>query len=350
MKNNILVSIIIPIYNAETYLSECIESVLALENDQWELILINDGSTDSSDIICKKYSEKDSRILYVEQENAGVSVARNHGIKCANGEWLTFLDADDIISPKAISLIDFAKNNDDMIVANYTKKRKGFTLENTYQNMTAVELQKSILNLRAFKRIRKDITAINGYNRWSCWGRFYRAKIIKKYDILFPSGIKLGEDLLFCMKLSKKINNIIVNNSKIYYYRENENSVTKHFHKDRVINTIKLVNELKKYLIGELEKDFNIFVIDRISKCCVDYYGDNRNDLGEDELILKIKKFCSLEPFNKAILKCSYIYLLRGTFGKKNSVNNCFIVYFLRHKMYHTLMKYIEFSKKHSEA
>lgn len=90
-----VVSIIVPIYNAEKYLNECIDSIINQSYPEIEIILINDGSTDKSDEICKRYEELDKRIKYIYKENEGVSIARNTGIKISTGEWITFLDADD---------------------------------------------------------------------------------------------------------------------------------------------------------------------------------------------------------------------------------------------------------------
>ena len=98
MVNKTVISIIVPIYNAEQYLSECIDSLVNQSFEDIEIILINDGSTDNSSKICKEYEEKDKRINYIEIKNSGVSHARNVGVENANGKWITFIDADDWVS------------------------------------------------------------------------------------------------------------------------------------------------------------------------------------------------------------------------------------------------------------
>ena len=100
VKNRI--SIIVPVYNAEKYLEKCIESILGQTYDDWELLLINDGSVDASGKICDFYASKDERIKAFHQDNAGVSVARNYGIKESCGEFLTFVDSDDYITENHI--------------------------------------------------------------------------------------------------------------------------------------------------------------------------------------------------------------------------------------------------------
>lgn len=93
------VSIIVPVYKAEKYLNRCIDSILAQTFTDWELLLIDDGSTDRSGDICDEYAKKDTRIRVFHKENGGVSSARNLGLDSAQGEWVTFIDADDYILP-----------------------------------------------------------------------------------------------------------------------------------------------------------------------------------------------------------------------------------------------------------
>lgn len=346
--NTIIATIIIPVFNAEKYLTECINSVLAIKDDRWQLILVNDGSTDASEEICKSYYEKDSRILYLKQQNAGVAAARNNGICHAEGEWITFLDADDMLSPDALEVLKIADKNCDMIVAGYTREKNDFSLSKEYQFITREELQRSIVNFCAFHRKRKDVVTIDGYNRWSCWGRFYRRKCIQKNDILFPQGIKLSEDLLFCMKYSQESEIIIANNSKIYFYRKNDDSVTHHFHSDRVKNTIDVVEMLSQYIAEKsMEADFDVFVIDNITKCCLEYYIDARNTLSINEAAKELEELCTRDIFKKSIFSCKLSYLARHTLGKKNAFYSCITIFFLKRRKFVQLLKYMMFLRKH---
>ena len=113
-----LVSIIVPIFNAAKYLPECIESILNQNYPEFELLLIDDGSTDKSGTICDQYAHKDSRILSFHQKNAGVSAARNRGIEAARGEYVAFVDADDKVSPSYIS--DFFRFSADLVIQGFT--------------------------------------------------------------------------------------------------------------------------------------------------------------------------------------------------------------------------------------
>ena len=100
-----MVSVIIPAYNAEKYLLEAVASVISQSSSDWELILVDDGSTDSTPGLCDSFAASDSRISVIHKPNGGLSDARNHGIEAASGEYLTFLDADDVLDPRFISQI-----------------------------------------------------------------------------------------------------------------------------------------------------------------------------------------------------------------------------------------------------
>ena len=115
-----MVSIIIPIYNVEKYLQECIESVLQQSLQDIEIICVNDGSTDNSGVILEKFAETDKRILVINQENKGVSAARNTGLRCAKGKYIYFLDSDDYLAPDALELLssDMDARNLDLLLFN----------------------------------------------------------------------------------------------------------------------------------------------------------------------------------------------------------------------------------------
>lgn len=237
-----------------------------------------------------------------------------------------------MLSPDSIELLDLATQNDDMVVAGITRKTKGYVLSKEYQYLSGMELQKSILNLCKFKAERSDVTSINVYNRWSSCGRFYRNRIIQENDIKFPVGIKLGEDLIFCMEYSQKINRVVVNESYIYYYRENPKSVTQKFHNDRVENTIKMVNRVAQSLYDEtLVKYLNVFIVDRITKCCLEYYADVRNGMSKKKAAEKLREFCEISEFQKAISECGFSYL---AIGKKNRLYSTVTLIFLKGKLY----------------
>ncbi len=341
---NALLSIVIPAYNCECYIKDSIHSVLDLTISSWQLIIVNDGSTDRTGEICKEFSENEERILYISQENLGVSAARNIGISYAKGEWVTFLDADDIISPTIADVLKNVEPSIDMIIAGVTRKKDGFVASNKCRYVTGLEVQKSILNVCQFKYENPSINVIDGFNRWSSCGKFFRKRLLDKGNVRFPNGIKLGEDLAFCMSCAKIAGRVMLNESYLYYYRENCGSVTNRFHPDRVKNTRKLVAEVKKHLISlEMMPFVYSFVINRIAKCCVDYYGDTRSGLSYMESSRQLREFCNEPLCHESIIKCK---MQRLEIGKKNNLIDLIILALLKLRQYNLLIIYVRFLKK----
>ena len=129
-------SIIIPIYNSEKYLDECINSILSQEFQDFELILVDDGSSDRSPLICDKYSKQDTRISVIHTKNGGVSKARNHGIERSTGIYIAFVDADDMVNPRMYSTLynKAIQTNSDLILCGYKEIASSYskTLSITY--------------------------------------------------------------------------------------------------------------------------------------------------------------------------------------------------------------------------
>src|SRR5690554_2831077 len=116
VKNEPLISIIVPVFNKENYLRECLDSIINQDYQNFELIVVNDGSTDGSKIICEEYAAKTDKIILVHKENGGVSSARNIGLQKAKGEWITFVDGDDYISKNYLNVVLDKEDSDFLIV------------------------------------------------------------------------------------------------------------------------------------------------------------------------------------------------------------------------------------------
>ncbi|MEK6485902.1 glycosyltransferase family 2 protein [Myroides odoratimimus] len=213
-----LVSIIVPIYNGEQFLEECIVSMLNQDYTDYEIILINDGSTDNTEIICNKFKEKDSRIKYFYQENAGVSVARNNGIKEAKGEWLCFVDSDDYLEPCYLSIFLNALDSldsDVLIVQELFKIING---------------NKELIKNNAGKIDANDFTTLLEINNVLSIGysvcKFYKLSIVRQNNIFFDKNIKFAEDLLFMLEYIKYIDHVVFVNGSGYNYRILNNSAS----------------------------------------------------------------------------------------------------------------------------
>ncbi len=200
--NNCTVSIIVPIYNAEQYINNCITSIRNQTFTSFELILINDGSTDQSEIICKKHMSEDNRIIYKYQKNNGVSFARNAGIEIAKGKFITFVDADDVINERYLEKLmeKQIKYKLDLTACahiNIKKEQKKYC--SSYFEDTYVE-GKGIL-----KTVIPKIY-YNGKMQALCNPvcKLYKKEIIDLYNIRFDEEITLHEDRLFNIAYMEK--------------------------------------------------------------------------------------------------------------------------------------------------
>ncbi len=219
---NQLISVIVPVYNVEEYLKQCLDSILEQTFSNYEVILINDGSTDSSGLICQEYAEKDSRIRYFEKENGGLSDARNYGIEQAQGEYLTFVDSDDFLDKMHLNVLYTAlvSNNVDISIVNYANYQTSnatfylHTFGEYYEkNYSSEEL---LDNLAILER--------NDLSFSTIWGKLYKRSVFS--FLRFPKGV-IGEDVALIYKIYTQVDKIVYAHKDTYIYRENDSGITK---------------------------------------------------------------------------------------------------------------------------
>lgn len=216
MKNqNPLVSIIIPVYNMEAYLDNCLNSILEQTYLNWELILIDDGSKDKSKNICENWAKKDKRILFFSQDNHGVSYSRNRGIRESRGKYIIFIDADDIVFNQYIEVLinAFNKYNIDLSIISYFS----FQDEKESQYYTLLNKDYEIIseNIGSIFFSKTDGTICS---------KMFKKSIIDKFKLRFNESIYVSEDLLFNMQYSSYCNEVSFNTSKLYGYRQRAES------------------------------------------------------------------------------------------------------------------------------
>ncbi|MDD6826546.1 MAG: glycosyltransferase family 2 protein [Oscillospiraceae bacterium] len=205
------ISVSIPVYNAEKYISECIESIINQSFNDWELILVDDGSTDLSGKICKQYALNDSRIRYIYQNNTGQSSARNRGIDESKGEYIMFMDADDCLYPNALSICyNKMQNNSVDIVCAECKSISEDGTEFGYERPKFPE--RLLNNLEYAKMILCHKTLC------SIWGKLYKSSFIGKNRFMLNAD-RGGDILFWSMTLPNKYCNILLCDIPIYKYR-----------------------------------------------------------------------------------------------------------------------------------
>lgn len=226
-----MVSIVVPVYNAELLLPKCIESIIGQNFLDWELILVNDGSLDNSLRICNEFALQDKRIQVINQINSGPSAARNKGISCSGGEYITFVDADDFISESYLEKLlgPFLGNTAiQLSCGGY------FELSQYHKNGISLHdfeavLDKKIISKDEFlKNIFQGVTGV-------LWGKMFLASIIKKNSIVLNEQVKLSEDLLFVFEYATHITNVALVKESLYYYnRLNENGLSRQLTKSNL--------------------------------------------------------------------------------------------------------------------
>lgn len=222
-----MISVIVPIYNAAQYISRAIDSVLAQDQRDFELILINDGSTDNSLDICNQYVQKDRRIHVVDQKNNGVSSARNSGLQHSKGDYVCFIDADDWVGDNYLSalLAAVSKSNFDFAISNIKK-----------------HLPHKILDGRPFtkKMLKSETFAPEDFFEKENFilgnppfGKLFKKSIIEKYQLRFDETLKNGEDFIFVLQYALQCKSIIFVNEYTYNYNlQSESSVTQKYFKN----------------------------------------------------------------------------------------------------------------------
>ncbi len=209
-------SIIIPVYNSEKYLGNCIRSIVEQNFKQFEVLLINDGSTDGSADICNKWAQQDSRIKAFHQNNAGVSSARNKGIENATGDYILFVDSDDAVSPNYFASIHNAVKNNDVDLVHFRV--------DTYCNSM---VNSSTFNFKGLLDIKTDTEIfISELKDAYVMTRAYKAKIFKDDFIRFNKSLTLWEDTDFILRVLSRVDSVYILDEPLYNYYINENSTT----------------------------------------------------------------------------------------------------------------------------
>ena len=185
-----MISVIVPVYKAEKYIRECIESILSQTYEDFELILVDDGSPDTSGMICDQYAHRDSRISVIHQNNQGVSAARNTGMQKAAGEYICFVDADDTVDREYLSILQHWMPAGGLAVCEVRRGNHVTYTENS-DRMTPEEAQVSALSG----------SGIKGYAP----GKLLDAGVIREHGLSFSGDLAIGEDFLFVIQYLKCI-------------------------------------------------------------------------------------------------------------------------------------------------
>lgn len=313
------ISVVVPIYNSESSLERCIESILGQTYNNIELILVNDGSTDQSKRICKKYAENDSRIVFIEKENGGVSQSRNEGIKNATGEYLTFVDSDDWIESQMYEemINELEKNAADFVLC-------GSIWEYSKRSEEKSNTDRIICRDRDYFidriYVKEDIS-------FNLWNTIVRRNIVK--DLLLKEHIWISEDNVYTLEMLLRVNKGIIMERSYYHYIQNDNSLIhspEFTHKtlSKIYANEIQARLLKSYKLDYFRKYRHTILRDLVNTC----RRMAANNVVDNSFIGVVKKKIAKEFLNGGIFS-------RGTI--KETVINAIIImvnYRLFKKMY----------------
>lgn len=244
MRESIKFSIIIPVYNVQVYLEQCIKSVLDQTYKDYELILIDDGSTDQSGVLCDAYGEKDSRIRVIHQNNGGLSAARNRGIQMAAGDYIIFLDSDDYWKDKDVLEKIYHRlraTNSDVLSFNYMKFQDN-VFETPYFSQTG--------DMPANVKENDALNYLVQQNLWiACaWNKAIKRKLFAENNLKFQVGIT-SEDIDWCLRLAMKAKSFDYIDDVVVCYRQRATSISNSVTAEKIdmlLNNIDTCLELLK--------------------------------------------------------------------------------------------------------
>ncbi len=303
------VSVIIPVYNVEKYLPKCLDSVVGQTYKNLEIICVNDGSPDNSDVILENYAKQDNRIKIINQKNKGLSGARNTGIAEATGEYIVFLDSDDWLDADAITqAVSVAeKNNCDVVMWGYTREfadksieKKIFDGDRIFDNAESRNIHRRLAGLSGAELSNPENTDA----LVTAWGKLYRADIIKENNIEFVDTKIIGtEDLLFNMYVFGFVrSSAFINKPFNHYRKDNETSLTRSYKAQLFAQWSELYSRIRTYIEkNNLGDDFGKALDNRI---CLSMIGLGLNELCNTQShgarIGNLKKFLCSEQYVKA--------------------------------------------------
>lgn len=203
-----MISIIIPVFNSKDTIERCIDSIIYHNKSEYEIILVDDGSTDGSGELCEKIAKRDSKVKIFHQKNKGASVARNLGLSYAQGDLITFIDSDDYVQPNYFP--EFISEEADLYVQNR------IILNNSIYDGLEEELQSQFVYRDCMDSFCKQYLHFEVFRSPCC--KFYKNEIIKTNNISFHPEFRLGEDTLFNLEYMKYVKNIYVLNTSKYVY------------------------------------------------------------------------------------------------------------------------------------
>jgi glycosyltransferase involved in cell wall biosynthesis len=269
MKND-LISVVIPAYNVEEKINRCINSLLEQTYPNLEIIVVNDGSTDSTAQKCEQYSHN-KQINYIAISNAGVSNARNVGMRSAKGKYITFVDADDYVEKDMLEKLVNRIMDSDLVICGKNVITKDAIIHEEIKIGTTKVKKKDLLLLYQAKILNPP------------YCKLYKMDIIHRNQLQFDTNVSVGEDLLFNLQYIDKIfKPIAIVKENLYYYEKlNANGLSEKYHKNMLEMKTKIVKEMKKdiHVSQQQEREFEIILFQLLFSSVTNEWKDKSKNL-----------------------------------------------------------------------
>lgn len=279
---SVLFSVLVPVYNVEKYVAECIESVLKQEYSLFELLLVDDGSTDKSGLICDEYAARDNRIRVFHKPNQGLIHTRRYAIERAKGDYYIFLDSDDMLKHNALNVIDgiISQYKCDCVIYGYERTDIGRVISQTEDITEEYLTDKKDIYRKCFFS-----TDMNSLCR-----KTVKATVFHDYDYHQYYKIQMSEDLLQSLEIYKNSSSIYFSNEKLYLYRVNPNSITQ---RNKETNIDYTVREKVLHFIEE-EQAFSEDDYNKYRDFCIKIFINEIVCICQDNDTKTIHKLCKL--------------------------------------------------------
>lgn len=235
-----LISVVVPVFNAERFLNECVESIVNQTYKYLEIILVNDGSTDDSLKICNQFAQKDKRVIVVNQQNKGVVIARKQGVNNAHGKYIAFIDSDDYVAPEYIEIMHSNIGDVDLVTSSLII---GNRIWEDAINEGIYDISKSTKLIK--NMIYKEGTSYNGLVT-HITTKLFKTDIVKRVIDEVDEQVYYGEDAEFVYKYILACKTVAITKYKGYFYRQNDSSITHAVHDDFLISVNRMYLSLKK--------------------------------------------------------------------------------------------------------
>lgn len=306
-------SFIIPAYNAEHTIIKCLDSISAQEVDDYEVLVVNDGSTDNTAVCVADYAQNNHRVHLYSKANGGVSSARNYGIDLATGDYIIFVDADDYISGDYLLLSEQHMGYDWTIFAFWEKENlTGGKTEQVF--LIAAAMQQCI-----FPYIADGAQDLESLCLSTPWSKVYSSRIIKENHLHFNEQLVIGEDAFFNLEYLKYVQTVFCINKKVYYYCDNSSSATRKFNKNCIITDMAYQQAIYDFLhhspYNNLDLHRLLSAMNGVLHCIGGYFGHRDNHKGVMESYREMKVYLSNTYFYEDFEQ--YKPQLKAVFGGK---------------------------------